>query len=117
MFKRNDVVIICKSYAHEEDVSYRVGDVCIILDIYEGGKEIWSGRDVGESYRVLNKRTGETIYLDDTVRLKHYGKEVCLKHYSELYDKPYDKESELIESRKKAFLEWIDGKKKDSYKI
>lgn len=115
MFKRNDIVTICKSYTYGKDVPYRVGDVCIILDIYEGGKEIWSGRNVGESYRVLNKRTGETIYLDDTVHLKHYGEEVCLKHYSELYD--YDKESDLIESRKKAFLEWIDGKKKGSYKI
>ena len=110
MLKRNDVAVIYRSYVHEEDIpysSYRDGDVCIILDIYEGGTESWSGRDVGESYKVLNERTGETIYLDT----------VLLKPYSELYDKSYVRksESELKESRKKAFLEWIEAEKKALY--
>ena len=112
MFKINDTVVIYRSYVHEEDIpfsSYRDGDVCIILDIYEGGTESWSGRDVGESYKVLNERTGETIYLDT----------VWLKHYNELYDEPYVRktESELKESRKKAFLEWIEAEKKELYEI
>lgn len=111
MLKINDVAVIYRSYVHEEDIpysSYRDGDVCIILDIYEGGTESWSGRDVGESYKVLNERTGETIHLDDTV---------WLKPYSELYDEPYVRksESELKESRKKAFLEWIEAEKQALY--
>ena len=111
MLKINDVAVIYRSYVHEEDIpysSYRDGDVCIILDIYEGGTESWSGRDVGESYKVLNERTGETIHLNHTVWLKPYG---------ELYDEPYVRksESELKESRKKAFLEWIEAEKKALY--
>ena len=111
MLKINDVAVIYRSYIHEEDIpfsNYRDGDVCIILNIFEGGTESWSGRDVGKSYKVLNERSGETIYLDDTV---------WLKPYSELYDKPYVRktESELKESRKKAFLEWIEAEKQALY--
>lgn len=110
MFKINDVAVIYRSYVHEEDIPfspYRDGDVCIILDIYEGGTDPWSGRDEGESYKVFNERTGETIYLDT----------VWLKPYSELYDEPYVRktESELKESRRKAFLEWIEAEKKALY--
>lgn len=110
MFKINDVAVIYRSYVHEEDIPfspYRDGDVCIILDIYEGGTDPWSGRDEDESYKVFNERTGETIYLDT----------VWLKPYSELYDEPYviKTESELKASRKKAFLEWIEAEKKALY--
>jgi hypothetical protein len=75
MLKVNDVAIIYRSYVHEEDIpfsSFRDGDICIILKIFEGGTESWSGRDVGTSYKVLNERTGETITLPDYVWLKPY---------------------------------------------
>mgnify|MGYP003298569984 CR=1 FL=1 len=112
MLKVNEIAVIYRSYVHEEDIPfspYRDGDVCIILDVYEGGSESWSGRDVGPSYRVLNERSGETIYLDDTV---------WLKPYSELFDEPYKRKSEkeLKEARKQAFMEWIAAEKAEMEK-
>lgn len=111
MLKINDVAVIYRSYVHEENIpfsSYRDGDVCIILDVYEGGTESWSGRDVGESYKVLNERTGETIHLDSTV---------WLKPYSEMFNNSYKRKSEeeLKESRKKAFMEWVEAEKQALY--
>ena len=111
MLKINDIVVIYRSYVNEEDIqfsSYRDNDVCIILDIYEGGTESWSGREVGTSYKVLNERTGETIHLDDTV---------WLKPYEEMFDKPYKRKSEkeLKEARKQAFIEWIEAEKQQLY--
>lgn len=111
MLKINDIAVIYRSYVHEEDIqfsSYRDGDICTILDIYEGGTESWSGREVGTSYKVLNERTGETIHLDDTV---------WLKPYEEMFDKPYKRKSEkeLKEARKQAFMEWIEAEKQQIY--
>lgn len=107
MLKIDDVVVIYRSYVHEEDVaysSYRDGDVCIIRRIFEGGTDPWSGRDESENYEVLNERTGETI------NLPHY---VWLKPYNELHEEPYVRksESELAEARKQAFKEWIELEK------
>lgn len=111
MLKINDIAVIYRSYVHEEDIpfsSYRDGDVCIILDVYEGGTESWSGRDVGTSYKVLNESSGETIHLDDTV---------WLKPYEEMFDKPYKRKSaeELKEARKQRFMEWIEAEKQQIY--
>lgn len=111
MFKINDVVVIYRSYVHEEDLpysSYRDGDVCIIRRVFEGGTDLWLGRNESENYEVLNERTGETI------NLPHY---VWLKPYNELYEGSYVRksESELAESRKQAFLEWIEREKQDIY--
>lgn len=111
MLKINDIAVIYRSYVKEEDIqfsSYRDGDICTILDIYEGGTESWSGREVGTSYKVLNERTGETIHLDDTV---------WLKPYEEMFDKPYKRKSEkeLKDARKQAFMEWIEAEKQQLY--
>jgi flagellar biosynthesis/type III secretory pathway protein FliH len=111
MLKINDIAVIYRSYVHEEDIpfsSYRDGDVCIILDVYEGGTESWSGRDVGPSYKVLNESSGETIHLDDTV---------WLKPYEEMFDKPYKRKSEeeLKAARKQRFMEWVEAEKQQLY--
>lgn len=109
MLKINDIVVIYRSYVDEEDMhysSFRDGDICIILKVFKGGTDPYSGRDEGENYKVLNERTGETI------NLPHY---VWLKPYNELFEEPYKRksESELKEARKKAFLEWIEAEKRE----
>lgn len=111
MLKINDIAVIYRSYVHEEDIPfspYRDDDVCIILDVYEGGTESWSGRDVGTSYKVLNESSGEIIHLDDTV---------WLKPYEEMFDKPYKRKSEeeLKKARKQRFMEWIEAEKQQLY--
>ena len=111
MLKINDIAVIYRSYVHEDDIpfsSYRDGDVCVILDVFEGGTESWSGRDVGESYKVLNERSGETINLPHTV---------WLLPYSDLYSEPYVRktEAELKEARKQSIMEWIEAEKQAMY--
>lgn len=106
MLKINDVAVIYRSYVKEEDIpfsSYRDGDVCIILDIYES-------RISGTSYEVLNERTGMVTRIDNTV---------WLKPYEEMFDKPYKRKSEkeLNDAISQRNLELVRAEKQFIYEL
>lgn len=93
MLKINDIAIITSVYEHEDGHNAKEGDICIILDICEGGTEPWSGRDVDKSYKVLNESNGETMWLSWATSLRKY-------------DKPYTRKTaeELQQARKQYYL-------------
>ena len=73
MLKRNDIAIITNVDERVDGYQASNGDICIILDIREGGTESWSGRDVDASYKVFNKSNGETMWLSWTTSLEKYN--------------------------------------------
>ena len=102
MLKINDVAYISNLDERYDGHHAKEGDICIIVKVFEGGTDPWSGRDEGENYMVLNERTGETITLSWTTSLR-------------LYNKPYKRKTaeELKEARKQAFREWIEAEKRE----
>lgn len=73
MLKINDIAIIDNLDERVDGYHADEGDICVILDICEGGTD-WSGRDVDESYKVLNESKGEIMWLSWTTGLKLYNK-------------------------------------------
>ena len=102
MFKVNDIVYIHDIDEREDGHHASNGDICIILKVFEGGTDPWTGVYEDENYQVLNESNGQTITLSWTTTLKKY-------------DKPYTRKSasELEKARKQYYRNWIEKEKQE----